>query len=128
MNQSIKIYIAPFKDPYPGAPDPGEAEKNSLQKLVKLRTGTIWEVPLIRETPCQVVGPTFEKERFCIAAKRANGNTKSPWTEDRSVRRPAAEEERTAKLAQIEEHQAVAETWRRVWEGTDIFSRTKISE
>jgi len=28
-----------------GAPDPGQAEKNSLEKVVEMRTSTIWEVP-----------------------------------------------------------------------------------
>jgi len=43
---SIKIYILPpSKSLLRGAPDPGQAEKNSLEKVVELGTGTIWEVP-----------------------------------------------------------------------------------
>jgi len=34
-----------FKSLVRGAPDPDQAEKNSLQKVVELRTGTVWEVP-----------------------------------------------------------------------------------
>src|SRR6218665_1391407 len=51
-------------------------------------------------SPFQVVGPATEKERLCIVAEPANGTSKSPWTEDHSVRWPA-EKERAAKLAQI---------------------------
>jgi len=39
-----------------------------------------------------VVGPTTEKERVCIVWERANGTTKLPWTEDRSIRRSGQEE------------------------------------
>ena len=42
MNQSVKIYIVPLQDTYS---DPGQAEKNSLEKVVGLKTGTVWEVP-----------------------------------------------------------------------------------
>jgi len=46
FNQSIKIYIAPLQDPYSEAiPIPGQAEKNSLEKVVELITRTVWEVP-----------------------------------------------------------------------------------
>ena len=38
INQSIKIYIAPLQDILRGAPDPGQAGKNSLEKVVELRT------------------------------------------------------------------------------------------
>src|SRR6218665_3345085 len=38
-------------------------------------------------SPFQVVGPTTENERVCIVAERANGITKLPRAEDRSVRR-----------------------------------------
>jgi len=35
-------------------------------------------------SPFQVIGPTTEKECLCIAAERANENTKSLWAEHRS--------------------------------------------
>jgi len=41
---SIKIDILPLQDPYSEAL-PTHAEKNSLEKVVKLRAGTVWEVP-----------------------------------------------------------------------------------
>jgi len=42
INQSIKIYIAPHsRSLLRGAPDPGQAEKNSLEKVVELRIGTV---------------------------------------------------------------------------------------
>jgi len=55
-------------------------EKNSLEKVVELRTGTVWEVGYLRSTgsPFQVAGPTTENERVCIVAERANGTTKLP--------------------------------------------------
>src|SRR6218665_3611264 len=43
INKST-LYSAPSRSLLRGAPDPGQA-KRSLRKLVKLRTGTIWEVP-----------------------------------------------------------------------------------
>jgi len=48
--QSIKqnLYSAPSRSLLRGPPDPGQAEKNSLEnleKVVELRTGTIWKVP-----------------------------------------------------------------------------------
>ena len=53
-------------------------------------------------SPFQVVRPITEKERVCIVAERTNGPSKLPWTEDRSVRRPAQEERgRPAELAQM---------------------------
>src|SRR6218665_1196008 len=71
VNQSIKIYIARISAPLGslprGTPDAGQAEKNSLEKVVELRTGTVWEVhhrSII--SPIQVVGPSAEKERVCI--------------------------------------------------------------
>ena len=51
MHQSIiqsisrNLYSAPSRYLLRGAPDPGQAEKNSLEKVVELRTGTVWEVP-----------------------------------------------------------------------------------
>jgi len=92
VNQSIKIYIAALKDPYSEAL-PIQAKRNRTV----LRRWWNWEqAPFGRclrsiGSPFQVVGPTTEKERFCIVAERANGSTKLPWTEDRSVRRPAQE-------------------------------------
>src|SRR6218665_1219808 len=43
-------------------------------------------------SPFPVFGPTTENERVCIVTERANGTTKLPIAEDRSVRRPAHEE------------------------------------
>jgi len=54
-NKSIKLknYIGPLQDPYsealPEPPDPGQGEKKNLQKLVKLRAGSILEVPQLWE-------------------------------------------------------------------------------
>jgi len=47
FNQSINqnLYRAPSRSLLRGTPDPGQEEKNSLQMVVELRTGTIWEVP-----------------------------------------------------------------------------------
>jgi len=47
LNQSISqnLYSTPSRYLLRGAPDPGQAEKNSLQKVVELRTGAVWEVP-----------------------------------------------------------------------------------
>src|SRR6218665_1219324 len=47
INQSINqnLYSAPSRYLLRGAPDPGQAEKNSLGKVVELRTGTVCEVP-----------------------------------------------------------------------------------
>ena len=65
INQSVKIYIAPLQDPYSIVPlqDPYSTVplqdpysnvlltqakwKRTLEKLVKLRIGSIWEVPQI---------------------------------------------------------------------------------
>src|SRR6218665_2406650 len=43
-------------------------------------------------SPFQVVGPTTENERVCIVTEQANGTTKLPRAEGRSVRQPAHEE------------------------------------
>ena len=47
FNQSISqnVYSTPSTYLLRSAPDPGQAEKNSLEKVVELRTGTVWEVP-----------------------------------------------------------------------------------
>jgi len=45
INQNL--YSAPSISLLRGAPDPGQAEKNSLAKAVELRTGTVWEAPWI---------------------------------------------------------------------------------
>ena len=44
INQSINqnLYNAPSRSLLRGASDPGQEEKNSLQKVVELRTSTIW--------------------------------------------------------------------------------------
>ena len=42
---SQHLYSAPSRYLLRGDPDPGQAEKNSLEKVVELRTGTVWEVP-----------------------------------------------------------------------------------
>jgi len=98
INQSVKFYIAlqaPLQDTYSEAL-PIQAKR----KRTVLRRWWNWEqAPFgrcLRSTgsPFQVVGPTTEKERVCIVAERANGTTKLPWAEDRSVRRPAHEERR----------------------------------
>ena len=49
MNQSTtqNLYSAPSRSPLRGAPDPGQAEKNSLEKVVESRKGSIWEVAYI---------------------------------------------------------------------------------
>src|SRR6218665_1424160 len=48
-HQSINqnLYSAPSRFLLRGAPAPGHAKKNSLEKVVKLRTGTVWEVPYL---------------------------------------------------------------------------------
>ena len=43
INQNL--YGDPSRSLLRGAPDPGQAEQNSLEKVVELRTSTIWEVP-----------------------------------------------------------------------------------
>ena len=43
INQNL--YSAPYRSILRGAPDPGHTEQSSLQKLRKLRTCTVWEVP-----------------------------------------------------------------------------------
>jgi len=45
--QSINenLYSAPSRSLLRGAPDVGQMEKNSLEKVVELRIGTVWEVP-----------------------------------------------------------------------------------
>jgi len=47
MNQSINqnLYSAPSRSILRSAYNPGQAEKSSLEKVVELRTGTVWEVP-----------------------------------------------------------------------------------
>ena len=45
INQNL--YSAPSRSILGGAPETGQAEKNSLKKVVVLRTGTVWEVPKI---------------------------------------------------------------------------------
>ena len=40
-----QIDSAPSRYLLRGVPDPGQAEKNSLEKVVELRNGTVWEVP-----------------------------------------------------------------------------------
>jgi len=92
INQNL--YSAPLRSLLRGAPDPGQAEKKSLEKVVELRTGKFGSCLRSIVSPVQVVGPTTEKERVCIVADRSNGTTKLLWTEDRSVRRPAEEEMR----------------------------------
>src|SRR6218665_3952294 len=42
INQNL--CSAPSRSLLRGASDPGQAEKNSLDKVVELRTGTVWEV------------------------------------------------------------------------------------
>ena len=51
INQNL--YSAPSRCMYllGGAPKPGQAEKNSLENMVDLRTGTVWEVPWIHWKP-----------------------------------------------------------------------------
>ena len=46
-NQSViqNLYSTLSRFLFRGAPDLGQAEKNSLEKVVELRTGTVWEVP-----------------------------------------------------------------------------------
>src|SRR6218665_1890785 len=78
INQSITIYITPLQDPYSEGLLTQAKWNRSLQKLVKRRTGTIWEMHQIRGKPNQVVGPTTEKGWLCDVAERVNGNTKSP--------------------------------------------------
>jgi len=47
VNHSINknLYSTPSTRLLGGALDPGQAEKNSLEKVVELRTGTVSEVP-----------------------------------------------------------------------------------
>jgi len=46
ITQSINqnLYNAPSRSVLRSAPDPGQVEKNSLEKVVELRTGAVWEV------------------------------------------------------------------------------------
>jgi len=45
-NQSISqnIYSSPSRYLLRGAPEPGQAGKNSLEKVVEFRTGAVWVV------------------------------------------------------------------------------------
>jgi len=43
--QAIKMYIAPLQDPYSEALPTQAKRKRSLEKVVELRAGTVWEVP-----------------------------------------------------------------------------------
>src|SRR6218665_1667469 len=95
------LYVRPLNSPSDqepinrGAPDPGQAEKNNLEKDLGEIENWHRLGRCLRSIgrPFQVVGPTTEKERVCIVAERANGITSyRTWTEDRSVRRPAQEE------------------------------------
>jgi len=47
INLSINqnLYSTPSRSLLRGTPLPGQAEKNSLERVVELRTGTVWEVP-----------------------------------------------------------------------------------
>ena len=44
MSINQNLYSAPSRSLLRGAPDPGQAEKNSLENVVELRTGTVWEI------------------------------------------------------------------------------------
>ena len=89
INQS-KFILSPFKIPTQrcSRPRPSGKEQSWEGGGIENRH---W---LVRSTgsPFQVFGPTTENEQVCIVAERANGTPKLPWTEDRSVRRPAHEE------------------------------------
>jgi len=93
IKQSIKIYIAPLQDPYSKVLQIQAKRKRTLLR----RWWNREQAPFGRclrsiGSPFQVVGPTTEKETVCIVAERANGTTKLPWAEDRSLWRPAQEE------------------------------------
>src|SRR6218665_3594783 len=64
QHQSINqnLYSTHSRSILRGAPDSGRAEKNSLEKVVELRTGTVCEVLRSIGRPFQVVGPITEKE------------------------------------------------------------------
>src|SRR6218665_2715267 len=47
-------------------PDPGQAEKNSLEKVVELRTGAVWEVPYIYWKPIPGSWTNHRKPQGCI--------------------------------------------------------------
>src|SRR6218665_1244003 len=80
INQSVNqnLYSAPSRYLLRGAPDSGQAEKNSLEKVLELRTGKFGRCLRSIGSPVQVAGPTTEKEQVCIVAYRANGITKLP--------------------------------------------------
>src|SRR6218665_607211 len=84
IHQSINknLYSAPSRSLLRSAPEPGQAEKNSLQKLVYLALAPFGRCLGSEGSPFQVVGPTTEKELLRIVAKRTNETAKSPWTED----------------------------------------------
>src|SRR6218665_3831812 len=71
FNQSISqsfnqnLYIAPSRSLLRGAPVPGQAEKNSLEKVVELRSVQALFRSRLRHigSPFKVVGPTTDKER-----------------------------------------------------------------
>ena len=47
IHQSINqnLYSTPSRSLLRGVPDPGQEEKNRLENVVELRTGTVWEMP-----------------------------------------------------------------------------------
>jgi|SRR6218665_593129 len=93
INQSINqnVYSAPSRSLLRGAPDPGQAEKKSLEKVVELRTGTIREMPYWKSIPgCW----TNHRKRTCLHCRRA-GDWDHQITLDKghcSVRRYAQKE------------------------------------
>ena len=82
INQSINrnLYSAPSRSLLNDTPEPGQLEKNSLDKVVELMTGTVLETCALHlmGNLFQVIGPTTEKERVRIVAERVNGTTKLP--------------------------------------------------
>ena len=83
INQSIKIYIAPLQDPYSEAL-PTQA---SLDKVVELRTGTVWLGGALDLLEVHSIGcwNNHRKERVCIVTEWESGTTKLPRPKDRSV-------------------------------------------
>src|SRR6218665_895909 len=67
INQSISqnLYSAPSRYLLRGTPNPGHVEKNSLEKAVELRTGTVWEVPKVY-IACMCVYNIYIIYNICI--------------------------------------------------------------
>ena len=98
LNESVNqnVYSAPSRYLLRVAPDPGQADKNSLEKVVELSTSTIWEVPY------SYFKSILDRKGTCLHCRRA-GECGHQITEDRGppCTTTCTRRERAAELAQI---------------------------